>query len=60
MEKLIEKFYDFAFDVKQFLHYHDTQILVLMSALVIVLFALGIKNLALIIALIYIMAKVTK
>jgi hypothetical protein len=60
MGKLIEKFYELAFDVKQFLYYHDTEILFLFSALVIVLFALGAKNLALIIALIYIMAKVTK
>jgi hypothetical protein len=60
MGKLIEKFYDVAFEVDQFFRYHDTQIMVAIAFAIVILFALGAKNLALLIALIYIMAKVTK
>ena len=54
------KFCDFAFEVKQFLNYHDTEIMVILAFILVILFGIGAKNLALLIALIYIMAKVTK
>ena len=54
------KFTDFVFEVQQFLNYHDSEIMLLLAFIVILLFGFGAKNLALLIALIYIMAKVTK
>ena len=54
------KFCDFAFEVKQFLNDHETEIMVFLALILVVLFGIGAKNLALLIALIYIMAKVTK
>jgi hypothetical protein len=60
MRKLIDKFYNMSFEVSQFIRYHDTHIMVAIAFAIVILFALGAKNLALLIALIYIMAKVTK
>ncbi len=54
------KFTDFVFEVQQFLNYHNNEIMFLLAFIVILLFGFGAKNLALLIALIYIMAKVTK
>ena len=54
------KFTDFVFEVQQFLNYHDSEIMLLLAFIVILLFGFGAKTLALLIALIYIMAKVTK
>jgi len=58
--KMWVKFSDFVFEVQQFLNYHDSEIMLLLAFIVILLFGFGAKNLALLIALIYIMAKVTK
>lgn len=58
--KMWLKFSDFVFEVQQFLNYHDSEIMLLLAFIVILLFGFGAKNLALLIALIYIMAKVTK
>jgi hypothetical protein len=60
MQKFIDKFYEVMFDVSQFFRYHDTEIMWAFLIAVIALFAIGAKNLALIVALVYIMAKVTK
>jgi hypothetical protein len=60
MQKFIDKFYEVMFDMSQFFRYHDIEIMWAFLIVVISLFAIGAKNLALIIALVYIMAKVTK
>ena len=60
MQKFIDKFYEVMFNVNQFFRYNDTAIMWICLIIVISLFALSAKNLALIIALAYIMAKVTK
>lgn len=60
MQKFIDKFYEVMFDISQFFRYHDIEIMWAFLIVVISLFTIGAKNLALIIALAYIMAKVTK
>jgi hypothetical protein len=60
MQKFIDKFYEVMFNVNQFFRYNDIAIMWIFLIIVISLFALSAKNLALIIALAYIMAKVTK
>jgi hypothetical protein len=60
MQKFIDKFYEVMFNVNQFFRYNDTAIMWIFLIIVISLFAFSAKNLALIIALAYIMAKVTK
>jgi hypothetical protein len=60
MQKFIDKFYEVMFNVNEFFRYNDIAIMWIFLIIVISLFALSAKNLALIIALAYIMAKVTK